>query len=484
MRKVVFSILLLAGFLLVQAGCIPEFSPTAVEVTPSEVPISPPAANSDGALDVPAAMIIEGHTDATTASGGRPGMMTVSIVPVSAESGEPINGLEPILLGEGIFYGFSQDRSQMAVFTHSVKECKGFCLRIMDIRNWQEMTDPISLNFRKDAWLTVPTFDQDSRYIPLLVGGVSSNYTEVLLIDRSPSMETVKTTLDANVYQMTLTPDGNLAVYGVVPGSPTSELVIYTALLNGSNLQVLWEQTLPEIKLSDWDVTNHSDPSLGVYYDPARIFSPDGGKLYIVAADEPTLVTVDFQSRTTTSVKIEPKLSWLQKLFALDVRSAQAKMLNGIYKMGVPSPDGRYLFVVGQQSVATKKDNDEIEVDTVPLGLQVIDTQNGALVQQIETKANRLSLSPDGKSLFLNGWEMTGASEKMWTDVLDLSSWQVVQHLNGTVSPSRLSDGSQVWLVLGANSGSAYTADIYLPGDTSPRAHLTRTSYVDWVIVP
>jgi len=283
---------------------------------------------------------------------------------------------------------------------------------------------------------------------------------------------------------MNLTPDGNLAVYGVVPGSSKSELVIYAALLDGSNLQVLWEQTLPEIKLSEGDVTDHSDPSLGVYYDPARIFSPDGGKLFIVAADEPTLVTVDFQSRTTSSVKIEPQLSWLQRLFALDIRSAQAKMLNGIYKMGVPSPDGRYLFVVGQQNVATKKEKDEIQVDTVPLGLQVIDVQTGVLVQQFDTKANRLSLSQDGKLLFLNSWEMIGSSERVWTDVLDLSSWKVTQRFDGTVSPSQLSDGSQVWLVLGANSGSTYSADIYHPGEAFPRAHITRSSYVDWVIVP
>jgi len=159
-------------------------------------------------------------------------------------------------------------------------------------------------------------------------------------------------------------------------------------------------------------------------------------------------------------------------------------MLNGIYKMGVTSKDGRYLFVVGQQSVATKKENDEIQVDTVPLGLQVIDTNNGTMVQQIETIANRLSLSQDGKSLLLSGWEMSGASEKIWTEVLDLSSWEVIQRLDGTASSSRLSDGSQAWLVIGANSGSSYTADIYRPGDAIPRARLTRSRYVDWVIVP
>lgn len=474
MRKVVFSILLITGFLFVQAGCMPEFSPTAVDVTPSTAPVSPPVTSPKSSPEEPFALMIEDH----------PSTNSRSIYPVSAQSGESIESLVPIVQGQGIFYGFSLDRSQMAVLSHSVKECKGFCLRVMDLRTWKELSGPIRLNYRVDAWLTVPTFDQDSQYIPLLVGGISSNSTEVLLVDRSPKMENITFKLDANVYQVMSTPEGDLAVYGVVPGASDSELVIYVALLDGNDLHVLWEQTLPEVKLSEGDVTDHSDPSQGIYYDPARIFSPDGSKLYIVTADEPSLVTVDFQTRSTQTLKVEPKLSWLEKLLASDLHTAQAKMLNGIYKMGVPSLDGRYLFVVGQQNVATKKENDEIQVDTVPLGLEVIDTQTGALVQQIETKANRLSLSQDGKLLFLNSWEMTGGRERVWTDLLDLSSWQVVQSLDGTASPSRLSDGSQVWLVLGANTGSTYTADIYNPGEITPRAHLTLSNYADWVIVP
>ena len=159
-------------------------------------------------------------------------------------------------------------------------------------------------------------------------------------------------------------------------------------------------------------------------------------------------------------------------------------MMNGIYKMGVASQDGRYLFVVGQQSVAIKKENDEFEVETIPLGLQVIDTTTGTLIQQMETKANRLSLSQDGKTLLLNSWELVGASDKIWTDVMDLATWKIIQRLNGTASASRLSDGSQAWLVTGANSGSSYTADIYRPGEATPRGHITRSRYVDWVIIP
>jgi len=484
MRKIVFSTLILAGFLFVQARCMPEFKPTQLKITPSTVPLSVPVAGSDSALQEPTALIIEQHMDATTASGGRPGVMNVTIVPVSAQTGSPIKGVEPIALGQGLNYSFSNDRSQMAVLSYSAKDCERYCLRIIDLDSWQEITGPIPLKKTLNDWFTLTEFDENSRYIPLLVSGNSSDTTEALLIDRTLQEVAVQVKLHSNVYAMTRTPDGSLAVYGTQTDPPNSEMLIYTALLDGTDLHTLWEQTLPEIKLSEGDLTDHSDPLAGVYYDPARIFSPDGSKLYIVAADEPTLYTVDFQTRTTQSFKIEPHLSWLEKLLAFDIRTAQAKMMNGIYKMGVASQDGRYLFVVGQQSVAIKKENDEFEVETIPLGLQVIDTTTGTLIQQMETKANRLSLSQDGKTLLLNSWELVGASDKIWTDVMDLATWKIIQRLNGTASASRLSDGSQAWLVTGANSGSSYTADIYRPGEATPRGHITRSSYVDWVIVP
>lgn len=474
MRKIAFSILLLAGFLLVQAGCMADFNPAPVDITPSTAPISPPLTSVEITPEAPFAMIIEDH----------PSSNTRSIVPVSVESGEPIEGLEPIILGQGVFYGFSQDQSQMAVLSYSTSECQGFCLRILDLQSWQVISGPIPLKKHQDAWFTLPVFDENSRYFPLLVSGNSQDTTEALLIDRSLEQVAVQVKLESNVYAMTYTPDGSLAVYGTQTDPPDSEMQIYTALLDGSDLHVLWEQTLPEIKLSEGDLTDHSDPTLGVYYDPARIFSPDGSKLYIVAADEPTLVTVDYLTRTKQAFTIEPKLSWLERLLAFDLHTVQAKMMNGIYKTGVVSQDGRYLFVTGQQSVAVKKENNEFEVDTIPLGLQVIDTNNGRLVQQMETKANRLSLSQDGQTLLLSGWELSGTGEKVWTDILNLSSWEVVQRIDGMGSSSRLSDGSQAWLVIGANAGSSYTADIYLPGEESPRSRITRSSYVDWVIIP
>ena len=90
--------------------------------------------------------------------------------------------------------------------------------------------------------------------------------------------------------------------------------------------------------------------------------------------------------------------------------------MNGTHKTGAVSLDGRYLFVVGQQSVATKKDDDEFDMSNIPLGLQVIDTKDGSLVQQFDTQASQVSLSRDGKTLLLNGRGTNGVGDQGWTD--------------------------------------------------------------------
>jgi hypothetical protein len=484
MRKVAFSILLLVGFLSAQAGCTVQVPPPSVDVTPTLNPVSVPVTGSGAKLDGATAFIMEEHMDATTASGGQPGMMKVSIVPVSAETGNLIKGAEPLVLGQGLNYGFSKDRSQMAVFSYSAKDCERFCLRIIDLKSWQVITGPIPLKKYQDAWFTLPTFDENSRYFPLLVSGQASDTTQAILIDRSLQKVALQVDLESNVYAMRYTPDGSLAVYGTQTDPPNSSMQFYTALLDGNDLHVLWEQMLPEIKLAEGDVNNHTDPLEGIYYDPAKMFSPDGSKLYIVAADKPTLTTVDFQTRTVQSSTIESKRTWFEKLLASGIQTVQAKMMNGTHKTGAVSLDGRYLFVVGQQSVATKKDNGEYDMSTIPLGLQVIDTKDGTLVHEFDTQASQVSLSRDGKSLLLNGWGTNGAGDQSWTEVLDLSTWKVVQRLNGTVSSSYLLDGSQAWMVSGVNSGSSFTIDLYRPGEASPRSHITRSGYVDWIIVP
>ena len=71
---------------------------------------------------------------------------------------------------------------------------------------------------------------------------------------------------------MTYTPEGSLAVYGTQTDPPNSAMQFYTTLLDGTDLHVLWEQTLPEIKLSEGDVNNHTDPLEGIDTTLPRYF--------------------------------------------------------------------------------------------------------------------------------------------------------------------------------------------------------------------
>ena len=109
MRKVALSILLITGFLLAQAGCAVQVSPASVGVTSTTKPEISASDRFWRTLDRS-----NGSDDGRTFRffnrlGGNPGNMIVSIVPVSAETGNPITGVEPIVLGQGLAYGFSKD---------------------------------------------------------------------------------------------------------------------------------------------------------------------------------------------------------------------------------------------------------------------------------------------------------------------------------------------------------------------------------------
>ena len=88
MRKVALSILLITGFLLAQAGCASLVPPASLDVIATT---KPEISASDRFLRTlwtgATALMMEEHADSSTASGGNPGNMIVSLVPVSAETG-------------------------------------------------------------------------------------------------------------------------------------------------------------------------------------------------------------------------------------------------------------------------------------------------------------------------------------------------------------------------------------------------------------
>lgn len=409
------------------------------------------------------------------------GLDQFAIVPVLAETGEAVADAKPIELGGEIAYGFSRDRTQMAFLSNRTEGCEKYCLRVMDLIRWEETGLPIPVEKDFSTWFMVPEFDSSSTVLPVIVNRQTDTVSDVALVERSAGVVKARVDLPANVIQATVTAQGDLAVYGIQTLRDGSGPVAYMALLSGTDLSKLWEQTVPEVVFFEGEV-DHTDPTKGRYFDPASVFASDGSKLYIVAAHQPLLLTVDFAEKRITSAKIQPRTGWLERLFGVTV--AHAKSMNGISMSGVLSPEGRYLTVIGQETQGEKNERGEYTDKRIPLGLQVIDTQDGALLREVDTNAHFVSLGQDGKTVLLSGWTYDDNGGREWVELLDTASWKVTQHIDGYMRPSRLLDGSFALLAVPSGPGETQKINLYRLGDKAPRSQVTHTRYIDWIAIP
>jgi hypothetical protein len=469
MPKLALSILLFASLLLSLSAC----QPLMQQPGSTTLPLTGKETSRLGA----AALTLQQKTSSGP----------FSIVPVSVDTGKAIPDAQPVQLGSIISYSFSADRGQLAFLANQTPDCPFRCLHLLDLRSWKEMMKPVALSDALDQWVLIPTFISKNERLAVILNKQTETNSQVQLVDLTQAKVITNKSLPANIMQAAYTPDGALAVYGIKTSSSAKESLVYLALLDGKDLHTVWEKTLPDIPfVAEW-AGDPNDPTQGQYLDPAVTFSPDGSKLYLVAADKPLLVTVDFQQKTIHNAVIQPRVSLLDRLMASTAQVVYAKTLNGISKVGVLSQNGRYLYVVGQERTAIKKDNGDYDQKVHPLGLQVIDTKDGTLINSVPTEANNVALSLDGKRLLLTGWSDTPDNNSLsWTDVLDTTSFKVVQRLKGTASPSRLLDGSLVWLVNEQNNDSTYQINLYRPGETTPRIHLTGPTWgmIDWIPIP
>ncbi len=467
MRRNFLLILLITALMAAASGCQPGL--TLEQSAPGgPLPLTGENASRLGA----AALVLEEQE----------GLDHFAIIPISAETGERIAGAQPIELGGEIAYGFSRDHTQMAFLSNRTQGCEKFCLRVMDLRSWKEIGKPIPVEKGLSTWFMLPNaFDAGSAAIPVILNKQTDTASEVILVDRSAGAVTARVSLPANITVAALTSQGNVALYGLQTRRDGSGAEAYLALLSGADLSTLWEQVSPEIVLYEGGI-DHTGPTAGRFYDPAAVFDPSGSRLYIAAADRPVLLTVDFEQRSISARRVQPRTSWLDRLLGITV--AHAKTMNGVSKSGVLSPDGRYFFVVGQEYQAVKNDRGEYRVERTPLGLQVIDTRDGTLLREIDTDAHLVNLAPDSQYVLLSRWRNDTNGGHEWVELMDVSTWKITQQLNGYARPSRMLDGSTALLVVPPGNGTSTELELYRPGDLKPRSRVTHNRYIDWIVIP
>ncbi len=408
------------------------------------------------------------------------------LVPISLITGKPVPGFTPVEFGLSNTYTLSADRERLVFVTNSTLSCFNACLHELNLRTWKEEITPIVLP-NSLAENTRLAFDQTGNQVAVFIDSNAGNGGQLLLVDLAQAKIVQQVDVSANILQIAFTPGGELAVYGNKPGNPNQLTFMYVTLYATPGLNVKWQHDLDMIAYgTESQLDPLTDPSQGEYLNPAAVFSTDQSRLYVVAADKPLLVTVDFTRQLLSSATIQPRQSLLDQLMTIGTSVAYAKMLNGTSLSASLSMDGKYLYVVGATSAGVKDKNGDWTVQTTPLGLKVVDTSDGSLVKQLDTNASSVATSLDGKTILLNGWGDSSSSDQVWTDLVDVQTYRITGRVNDYLLPSRLLDGSLAWLGTDWQYSGPSQMNIYRSGDQSPTSILdkSQTSESVWIPVP
>jgi WD40 repeat protein len=373
---------------------------------------------------------------------------TCQLLPADLLTSKPVPHYTPIEVGMYYTTALSPDGKTMALVSYPHNEfAYGGRLSLVDLETWKQVETPIEVN----DFVYSMTFSPDGKRLAMVTSVYEQPEWPLAMIDVQNRTIIAKTTFNIAYNKIQFTPDNTqLMAYGVDTPSG-KDAFTEVAIYQTDTLERVWQQTLPDIIDGYFPTEDPNDPTYStVGYTPGVVFEPGGQLLYIVHADSDTLTTVDFASRSVKSVAIEPPQSVLDRLMALTLTgTARAKALEGTYKTVELSPDGKRLYVGGTEYVTVKDEAGNItSYDSIPLKLMIVDTASGTELKRTEFPASELSLSHDGRQLYIAGWDDTGDPyASTWTQVLDTETFTEVKLLtNAHLTPAYQLDGQPILL--------------------------------------
>ncbi len=348
------------------------------------------------------------------------------LFPFDPASGSALPGYTPISLGQISFHALSPDRRTLAVVSFTENSTYKGSLLLIDLIAWKSSRFEVDLF----GWVNTMVFSPDGRRLAIAHGETSHKLT---MVDIERGIILAQRQIDSFLPHMKFADSGEaLMLY-----SPTIDTVDglgagppQVLLVDAADLSPLWSAELAGVRdgifPKDETVTQPElyEPGNAFYLSPGLAFAPDRDALYVLHADSEQLTTVDFENRTIETVEIQTKLTWLEKLFSLTAGVAHAKIADGTNKQAAISPDGQFLYVVGVDRASFQNKHGNWQMEETPLGLEIIQTADGARVERFETDSAELSLSPDGRFLYLRNW----GPDAPWTEIFDTSTQKVIAH--------------------------------------------------------
>lgn len=418
---------------------------------------------------------------ATEWKGGSEGSV---LFPFDPASGTALPGYLPIPLGYFSSHAFSPDRSILAVVSFPTETPYNGSLLRIDLAGWKTQSFELELI----GWVNSIVFSADGRRLAIAHG--QSSY-KITVFDLEQGLIITQRQTDSLISRMKFIEDGTRlmlyspAIYNGLSAGPPKAI-----LLDAIDLSPLWTVELEHVRDGIFSKDENStpenihEPGQAYYISPGLTFAPDRDALYIVHADSEELTTVNFESQTVETVEIQTKLTWFERLLSLTAGAAHAKIGDGTIRQAVVSPDGQFLYVVGVNNITSQDQYGNWQMEQTPLGLEIHQTSDGSLVKHFETDTTELSLSPDGRFLYLRNWG-SNQTNIPWTEIFDTSSRQVVareEKISGM--PALLMNGELLLVSTYSTGETSHHMSVLQPDGSSVLAEWTSTKYVWWLTTP
>jgi hypothetical protein len=461
-------------FLLVLTACA---APAAPQATPStfikaEVTTVP--------TEVPAEATFETSLLVTEWKGQAEGNLLYLLDPAN---GSALPGYEPIALGGTYFHAFSPDRRTLAVLSFAHETANGNLL-LIDLPTWKTRQFETELK----GWVTTVVFSPDGTRLAITYG----DHTHKLAVfDLQEGVITAQEHTDSLVTRLKFTADGDSLMLYMLNNQATGDGMSagppQVLLLDTADLSPRWTAELVGVRdgvyPTDEETTpaNFYEPGRALYFSPGIAFAPDRDALHIVHADSEQLTTVDFETQQVKTLDIHTKLSWFERLLSLTAGVAHAKIGDGTSKQIAVSPDGQLLYVVGVHNESFEDSMGNIQMDQTPLGLEIIRTSDGSRTAQIETDAGELSLSADGRFLYLRYW--ADHYTVPWTEVFDTSINEIIiRKANVYASPALRINGEPLLVSTYSLAENSHHMSVSRPEDLSVISEWEGAGYLAWLM--
>jgi DNA-binding beta-propeller fold protein YncE len=481
----------LAAFLtllLFAAACTPAPTPriASSQGKPTVVPSVMPAVPAPTATAVP--VTYESSVPAVLwGENNKPHLL----FPLDPSSGEALPGYEPIPLGRVYSYAFSLDRRTLAVITFPHDAPHHGSLLLVDLIAWESQRFELEL----EGWPGAMVFSPDGGRLAISNG--DENTSRLTLFDLKEQAVVTDAETDLLYPRIKFTSAGDaLMLYGLGSKDRLAEKALgdgtpQVLLLEAADLSPRWQARLegvreglfPKGEKTTLTPAQMMEEGQAEYLGPGVVFAPDRDALYVVHADSGQLTTADFEAQTVQTVEIHAGLSWFERLLSLTAGIAHAKVMDGTSKDVAVSPDGQFLYVIGTETTSSLDEQGNLQSNRTPLGLEIIRTGDGSRVAHIETGAGDLSLSPDGRFLYLRDWgsDLEGAPG---TEVFDVSSRQIVTRKAGLYLSSAFRMNSEPLLVSTYSfSNSLHQMTVLQPDDLSVLAEWQGPGYIAWLAI-